>query len=273
MKTSFFSLLIILTASFSVYAQSDSAADNKTQFKLSINYNSGLNYYGRTDSLQSRGIFPMAELWITPKFYINAAPVFIHNTMSSLDYAGTVTTVGYQFSTSKWLGNIYALKPFYKQNSELVQSALKAQSGMSLTFLNKIVNLTAGTDIKLSDKTDYGASGGLDHIIRIQAGEKSVLVIDPSVYTYAGTQQFTNTYYQKKTKNFLLHHTTQMQQITEKVNRFNILAYELSMPVIVAHSNWQLILTPAYILPQNLIAGAEQGRNMFYTTAAVKYTF
>src|SRR5215211_4525068 len=48
----------------------------KTKFKLSVNYNSNLNYYGRTDSLKSTGVFPLAELWFTPKVYVSAAPIF-----------------------------------------------------------------------------------------------------------------------------------------------------------------------------------------------------
>src|SRR5215510_13875984 len=80
-------------------AQSDSAAEkNSTQFKLGVFYNSNLNYYGRTDSLRSSGVFPLAELWFSKNFYVNAAPVFINNETASMQYAGTVTTIGYQFN-------------------------------------------------------------------------------------------------------------------------------------------------------------------------------
>src|SRR5687767_4698886 len=156
--TLFIGVLISTFPAFSQTIEGESE-QQKTTFKLGINYNTNLNYYGRTDSLRSSGFFPLAELWFNESFYLNAAPIFVSNTISSFDYAGTVASAGYQFnSENKWLGNIYFLKPFYKDNSQLVQSALKAQAGMTLTWHDKAINLTGGADVKFSDKTDYGAT-------------------------------------------------------------------------------------------------------------------
>src|SRR6188768_412496 len=87
---------LLCSAFFTASGQKDSTIETKPQFKLSLNYNTGLNYFGRTDSLKSSGFFPMAELWITPDFYMNAAPIFVNNAVQSLEYAGSVATVGYQ---------------------------------------------------------------------------------------------------------------------------------------------------------------------------------
>jgi hypothetical protein len=270
-------LLVLFLSVHSTFAQSDSTQKNKTQFKFGLNYNTGLNYFGRTDSLKSTGFFPLAELWFTPDFYINAAPVFVNNKVQSFDYAGTVTTAGYQHVSDKWITHIYVLKPFYKQSSQLVQSALKAQTGINLSFLNKVINITAGADTKFSNKTDFGATAGLDHIIRAPLKNNSALVVDPSFYLYAGTQNFTNSYYQKKPGFLLFPGST--QQITESVQQFNILSYEISAPIIYVKDKWQVLLTPSYVLPQNLISVpgrpdlSERGRNMFYATIGVKRGF
>ena len=98
-------IIIMLSTGFNgLRAQSDSTGKSKIKFKLSANYNSNLNYYGRTDSLKSSGFFPMAELWFNDNFYFNVAPVFVHNASTQFDYAGTVATIGYQFfSTEKTL--------------------------------------------------------------------------------------------------------------------------------------------------------------------------
>lgn len=258
-------------------AQSDSTEKQKPKFKFGINYNSALNYYGRTDSLRSTGIFPLAELWFSKDVYINAAPVFVNNAAQSFDYAGTVTTLGYLHVTDKWITNLYVLKPFYKQSSQLVQSALKAQTGAGFSKLNKIINITAGGDLKFSDEIDFGATAGLDHLIRKELKNKDVLVIDPSFYAYAGTQNFTNTYYKKKTGFLLFPGNT--EQVTEEVKKFNILAYEFSVPLIYSKNKWMALLTPSYVLPQNLVTIpnrpnlSERGKNMFYATAGIKYTF
>src|SRR6266542_651536 len=108
-------IILSLFISQVALAQSDSTEKQKPKFKLSINYNSGLNYYGRTDSLKSTGVFPLAELWFTKDVYVNAAPVFVNNAVQSMEYAGTVKSLGYLHVTDKWISNLYLLKPFYKQ--------------------------------------------------------------------------------------------------------------------------------------------------------------
>jgi len=272
-----FLLLVGLLICLLSWAQSTEAEQKKpTQFKIGLNYNSNLNYYGRTDSLRSSGSFPLAELWFNESFYINAAPIFVNNKIASFDYAGTVTSAGYLFnSENKWLGNMYLLKPFYKENSELVQSALKAQAGMTLTWMNKVINITGGADVKFSDKTDFGATAGIDHIFRSQLDDKSVLVIDPSVSLNAGTQQFTKSYLKKAAGPLPFPGNEQL--VTESAQRFSILSYELSLPVVFAKGKFQLLITPAYVIPQNLITIenrpdlSERGKKMFYTTFGFKF--
>ncbi len=149
MKQFIFILSFIVFANSFVQAQNEDSTQSTTaQFKISFNYNSGLNYYGRTDSLKSTGVFPLAELWVTQNFYLNAAPIFVNNKVQSFAYAGTVATAGYQHLSEKWLTNLYVLKPFYKEDSKLVQSALKAQTGLTVSRLNKILNITVGADAK-----------------------------------------------------------------------------------------------------------------------------
>lgn len=271
-------LLFILAGHFSTGQSQPADEKKKTEFKISANYNTGLNYYGRVDSLHSSGFFPLAELWFNENFYINAAPVFVNNTAASFEYTGTITSVGYQFnSNNKWLGNIYLIKSFFQESSELVQSALNAQTGMTLTLLNKLLNVTAGADIKFSDKMDYGVTAGLDHVFRHRINDKSVLIIDPSVNVNAGTQQFTKSYL-KRTSGFLFFPGSE-QVVTESAEKFNILSYEFSAPVIFATGKLQLLLTPAYVIPQNLliIEGrpdlSEIGEKMFYATIGAKVRF
>jgi hypothetical protein len=271
-----FFLLLFIFCSPAVEAQTDSTS-KKLQVKLSLNYNSNLNYYGRTDSIRSNGAFPMAEIWFTPKFYVNAAPIFVSNKLATFDYAGTVATVGYQNLTDNWLTNMYLLKPFYEQNVRLVQSALKAQSGITISRLNKILNVTTGADVKFSDRTDLGATFGLDHIYRKSLKNGAVLVVDPSAYVYAGTQNFSRTYRRKKAGIAIL--PGGEEEVTESVKQFNILAYEVSVPVVYGRGKWQAMFTPAFVLPKNLVTVqgrpdlSETGSNTFYTTLTVKHTF
>lgn len=268
-------ILILLCCISVAHAQSDSAA-SKFGFKFGAYYNSNLNYYGRTDSLTSSGIFPMAEIWFNNKFYINAAPVFTHNNVAGFQYAGTVATAGYIYNNGKSAGHIYVMKPIYKDNTQLVQSALKAQAAMSFTWLNKIINLTGGADIKFSDNADYGMTAGADHIFRKKLPGNAALIIDPSVYLYAGTQQFSQTYREKTGLPIL---PGPDRVTTKNVKAFNILSYEFSAPIIYNRGKWMLLATPAYVIPQNLIIVenrsdlSEKGKNLFYITLGSKISF
>ena len=269
---------LLLGSFFTASAQTDSTKKIKPKVKLSLNYNTGLNYYGRTDSLKSSGFFPLAELWITPTFYVNAAPIFVNNPLQRFEYAGSVATIGYQKVTEKWITGAYLLKPFYKERSELVQSALKAQSGANISYLNKYINLNIGGDVKFSDKVDFGATGGIDHLIRKRNKDKSVWVFDPGFFVYAGSQNFQRSYYKKNNTGFLLF-PGNSELVTEEVSQFSILAYEATMPVVYAKNKWTFVATPSYILPQNLVTVAgrpdlsERGENMFYATLTAKYSF
>jgi hypothetical protein len=265
--------LVVLLACTSFFSQAQQDSLPAFNFKIGVYYNSYLNYYGRTDNLHSSGFFPMAELWFKRKFYINAAPIFTNNSVSGTQYAGTVTTAGYLVKNSKSSTHIYLAKPFYKDNSQLVQSALKAQMAASFTKLNKIINFTMGADVKFSGSTDYGANAGLDHIFRKQFPGNFVLVIDPSFYAYAGTQRYTQTRYEKN--GFLLFPGIE-KEITEEVKKFNLLSYETSVPVILAKGKWMLLATPSFVIPQHLVTVperpdlSESGKAMFYITAGAK---
>jgi len=271
-------MILFLSALPVLKAQQDSATKSEVKFKAGVFYNSNLNYYGRTDSLRSTAVFPLAEIWFNKKFYINAAPVFVNNAITSFDYAGTVATAGYQAKSEneKWLTHIYITKPFYESSSQLVQSALKAQFNTNFSWLNKVININFGGDVKLSDKYDFGLTAGVDHLFRHSFEQDWKLFVNPSAYINAGTQRFTSTYYKKS--NFLFFPGVE-QQVSEEVNKLNILSYELSMPLILAKNKLQVIIIPAYVIPQNLITVqgrpdlSERGREMFYVTAGAKINF
>lgn len=275
MRTVFHKIVVAAFCSISIAVQAQTDSTNKVKFKFGTFYNSHLNYYGRTDSLRSSGFFPIAELWVKNRFYINAAPVFTSNPVAGFEYAGTVATAGYLYSNTKSSVHLYFVKPIYKDNSQLVQSALKAQLAGSYTWLNKILNVTAGADVKFSGNTDYGATLGIDHIFRKRISGNSILVIDPSVNVYAGTQRFTQTRYEKN--GFLIFPGVE-QAITEDVKKISILSYEFSMPVIYSKGKWMLLLTPAYVIPQNLVTVpnrpdiSEKGQRLFYVTVGAKVT-
>ncbi len=264
---------LFLSIALILFVQFANAQDSlqKSSFKISINYNSNLNYYGRTGSLQSSGVFPLVEYWLKKGFYVNVAPIFVNNAMESMNYAGTVATAGYLHTNDKMFFNLFVSKPFYPETSQLVQSAIKIQSGVSYSFLNKILNVTAGGDVKQGEETDFGLMAGVDHLYRKEFSNNSILAVNPAFSVNAGTQRFTKTYFRKSSFLFFPD-----QQVTENVKKLNVLAYEFSIPVIFGKGKFQFTATPSYIIPQNVIKVegrpdlSEQGERMFYLTTSAK---
>lgn len=237
-------------------------------------YNSGLNYYGRVDSLKSKGICPFIGLSLKNGLYVSSTFVFVENSLQS-QYAATLLEAGYNFggndAANHWSGNLAVSRFLYQPQTDLVESVVKEMASASITRLNKIANLTLTASARWSSQVDYNGQAGLDHIIRIPNvfSKKGVLVFDPTATVSAGTQNFTTTYYQEKQFLFI---PVQQQQISATSRQFNLLAYELSCPIVYGLGKIRLMLTPAYVLPQNIIAGAELGSNLFYMSALIKVT-
>jgi len=256
---------------FTIIINTARAQDSLTHLNIGVTANSGLNYFGRVDSLHSSAVIPFIGVSFKNGLYLNANVVFIHNKLQS-EYAATLVEGGYNFRNRKnsWAGNISTTRFFYQDNTDLLQSAVKQSITASVTQLNKIVNITLGGDVKFSDQADPGLQAGLDHIIRwTKVFHKGVIVLDPSAYVYAGTQHFTQSYLQQK--NFLFLPAGQ-EALTKEGRQFSVLSYELSLPVVFAYKKFAFILSPAYVLPQHLLTAGE-AQDLFYTTATVKFTF
>jgi len=262
---------MVLLRTQMVFAQDSTttAEKEKTHFVCGVTVNSAMNYYGRVDSLKSKGLYPFVGVNFSNGVYVNVNFVFIHNSLQS-QYAATLAEAGYNFHNKRnsWSGSVSTSRYIYQGNTDLIQSAIKQSVTASITQLNKIVNITLGGDIKFSSQADPGAQAGLDHIIKFtRVFGKGVIVLDPSVFVYAGTQHFTQSYLQQQ--HFLLFPAGE-EVVTKDSREFSILSYEGSLPMILAYKKFSFILSPAYVLPQHVLTGSASA--LFYTTATVKFT-
>jgi hypothetical protein len=270
-------LLVLVLGAFShvSFAQNDTSIKRKNVFIASMNYQSRLHYFGRTDSLKSMGMYPTIGFETKAGFYGSGSPIFVSNALQSPYYAGTILEAGYKFpETRNFSGNVFYNHFLYEKSSEIVQSALKAQTGANFTYNNKVVNVTAGSDLKFSDKTDIGVTLSLDKLMIHLAPDSSwALAFNPTAALYSGTQNFTQTYYKKN--NIAGLPIGGQQLVTEEVQSFNVLAYELSLPVVFVKGKFNASITPAFVSPQNLVTvpnkpdQSEYGKNMFYVSASV----
>ncbi len=251
---------------------------DRTHLNLGATYNSTMNYYGRTDSIKYHGLYPFIGIAFKGGLYVNASFVFIGNGQSR-EYAATLLEGGYNFASHNghWAGNLSATKYYYQQNTDLVQSVIKGTTAASLTNLNKVVNVTLEADARFSDKVDAGCQGGLDHTIRISKvlGSNGVLVIDPTATVYAGTQHFTQTFLREQKFLFV---PMGEQTLARNSQVFSVLAYEASMPIVYGYKGLNILIDPAYILPQHVLNGNGEVMtpgtvaNLFYVTMTIKVT-
>jgi hypothetical protein len=250
------------------FAQTGDSASRKNEFSASINYQSNLHYFGRTDSLKSSGLFPIIGFQLKNGLYVQGTAVFVQNPATPLNYTGASAEFGYRFPDREHFeGNLFVSKFFYKDESVLVQSALNAQTGINLSYKNKIVNVNLGADLKFADRTDIGATAGIDHLFvkKIEGWEKAAIALMPSIAVNAGTQNFTQTYIDKGNVAGL----PVTRQRTEQVERFSILSYEFTAPVVLVVGKMNAFVIPSYVMPQNLLTNIEKGENLFYVTAGI----
>lgn len=267
MKRITFLLLLLPAFSFGQATDSQDSIVKRNVFTGSVNYQSQLHYLGRVDSFRSSGLFPILGYEFRNGIYAQASAVFVNNNSQSLNYTGGSIEAGYKFPEREHFeGNVFVSKFFYSDQSILVQSALQAQTGINLTYKNNVLNINGGADLKFSDQTDLGATFSVDHLFvsPVKEWRKSAVAIMPSATLHAGTQRFTTTHIRKS--NFLGLPVT--QQKMEQTNKFNILAYEFSAPVVLVAGSFNAYLIPSYIIPQNLVVD-EKGQNLLYVTAGL----
>jgi len=143
--------------------QADSTAPKKKiTFTTGVAFNSGLNYYGRTDSLKSQAIYPFAGITLGNGLYVFSNFIFINNVVAT-SYGATTIEAGYKFKNQKgnWRGNIFGARFFYNADVSLVQSVVKEQAGLNLAHSNKIIGIYGGADAKFSDKLILALMPGL----------------------------------------------------------------------------------------------------------------
>ena len=270
--------LIVIGLLVFINTKSQNVQDSaKNEFSASLNYQSTLHYLGRVDSLKSSGLFQVIGFKSKMGLYLNSTFIFFQNAATPLSYTGTILEAGYRFPYSKnFSGNIYYNHFLYKDKSVLQQAALKGQAGINTTYNNKVVNVNLGGDVKFSNgQSDFGLTAGLDRLFLFTGIiDNAVLALNPSAYVYSGTHN----YFQNVKKNngqgignLLGSNSSSLKQ----AKQFEILAYELSVPVVLVKGKFNAYVSPAYVMPQNLVATAgrpdlsERGSNLFYISAGV----
>lgn len=273
--------LIIIGLLVFFTARSQNVEDSaKNEFSASINYQSTLHYLGRVDSLKSSGLFPLIGFKSKIGLYLNSTFIFFQNSTTPLKYTGTIFEAGYRFPYSKnFSGNVYYNHFLYQDKSVLQQAALKGQAGLNTVYNNKVANVNVGADVKFSSgQTDLGVTAGLDRLFVLNnVIENVALALNPSAYIYSGTHNYFQNVKNSRGQGLgsVFGNGNAGSSSLQQAKRFEILAYELSMPVVLVKGKFNAYISPAFVMPQNLVTVSgrpdlsERGSNLFYFSAGL----
>ena len=126
------------------------------------------------------------------------------------------------------------------------------------------------------DVTIYSMEGAKVYYNRFTQAGSVISFKVPTFTANAGTQNFTSTYYKKRSANGI---PLPPQLVTETGKRFQLLSFEASVPIVYVYKKLALSFTPGYVIPQNIIKVAgrpdlsENASNLFYANVGVFFTF
>jgi hypothetical protein len=272
-------LMAILFSSVTVAQKTTPKTDTVKQtsvtFLLGPTYAPLLNYYGRTDSLKSSALLPTIDIeFDSLRLYVSATSIFINDKPQILAYAGAIIEAGYRFGKKlKGFGGDVNASNFFYNTTQLPQSALKEGVGTNLYYLYKYINFSASANLGFSDKTDVFTSIGINRIFK-KVKRKNTYVAAPAFVANMGTQNYTTS----ANNPSILPGIIPSQQELQNSSRFSLLDYELSMPLIYARNHVYVIVTPSYIVPENVVtvpghpAFSEKANDLFYINLTFLYS-
>lgn len=245
-------------------AQDIRKGKTRTLAAFGISYSSNLNFYGRTDTSKASGVNPSIEYWLSNSTYLSFSPTFVSDAYESMAYAGSSASIGYQKLLGDWFISAGASRSFYTGSSYLSQSVIRNQVYAAASYFSDIINISGGVDFKFSDQADIVLNGGIDHSFISRNANGSIMIIDPSIYAYAGSNYFSRSFLNSK----------YYGPVANQLGSIKMLATELSLPLMYIKDEIFLMINPSYIIPSNLINSnglKEMGGPQFYVSACLRY--
>jgi hypothetical protein len=284
-KISILSLLIIALMG-SVMAQDSTKVAKKSYFKGSISYLTNAVYGGRKDSL--------VNPYITPSIgYYNKSGFFVEGSLSYLAASGDsgidlfALQTGYDFTFGDQLsGGIYGSKYFYATSSTAIRSESKGSVGGNLSYDPGFATFSGGLDLSFSKKADINVLGAISHPFYL-GDTGNEWSITPTTSVNLGTQNYFEDYLVNRKnkvgkrmaggnksgkKGGSSSTTTITTTKTKSSSSFNLLDYELSVPITYDSKKWGVYFTPTYAIPENPIS-VPSSTGIGYETESLVNTF
>lgn len=298
-------LLFVLPIFYStvIFSQSTDEKENipavsKSYFKSSLSYLSNAVYQGRKDSAVISYITPSISYINKHGWNITGALSYSPNAgINEIELITFETGYDHKFSSS-FGANAYAAAYFYNQFSTSVQAAKNVGIGVGIDYSPKdIFNLSADAGFSVAKKPDISTTVSIGHPFYMGSAGHD-FSIAPTAALIAGTQSYYQNYYTDKKFNQLIrarqgrgrgrtNSGTTTTTSSKKINvtsgkSYNVLDYDLSIPVTYDEKKWGLFLIPVYSMPVHPLVYYEEGSlipitetltNSFYFTLGAYIKF
>lgn len=290
----FSALLLVLASCQSLMAQDELLIDSlaktgkKNTLKGSINFISNNVFYGRADTTTTPIVIPQLKVTFKNGMYISSSFYFLpSNTTQKVDGGNLVA--GYNFDlTDNLSGSTSFTKLFYNSKSTEIGSSISSTLSAGLDYdINSIITPSLQVEysfIKNGFSDDLVINGGLSHDFSKVGlwGSNDIGVISPTIEVNAGTQNFYDSYlvtkkYKITAKNLAKYPS--VAKLLNKLNKFNLLDYEFSIPVVYKSGPLILTFNPTYAITLNSLPPAISkytpplNSNLFYFTLGAIYKF
>lgn len=221
--------------------------EKESSFKVRTSYLSNYVYAGRKDSATIPYFTPSIEYNHASGLYAQASVSYLTNSnfkqdMWSIEAGFNSDTIG------KFSGSIYFNKPFYNTGSGNVQSDINWLSGLMLTYDANFINISAASNLMFGTKTDFALTLFIDQTFYIGNSQTSSFALTPSLSTFFGSTGF---YQSTKTRRRIGNLPAGSTIELRSPNKFQLLAYELSVPISFDKEKWGLFINPTYAIAVN----------------------
>ena len=288
--------LILISVLFSAnYAYGQNESDGKKSYiKIGGNYLSNAVYSGRKDSAIVSYLRPSLGYFHKSGFFVNAEISLLVNSADAGRLDEVALETGYNFSIKDKLdGGVYGSKYFYSNGSYAVSSELEGNLGGYLSYNPGFIKIGGGADILFSTGSDITVNANFSHPFEIGI-ENNSCTISPTAQINAGTQTFYRSYYKNRKFSFSSgssnsrgsgkgHHTSANSGSNKIIsfpspNGFNVLDYELLVPVQYETKRCVIYANPVAAFPVNPVSYAVDGvmqteklSNSFYAEVGIYF--
>ena len=278
MKQYLFLLIALFLVGFSALAQKTTSADTaetpKTSLSLASIYASDANYYGQTSVDRLPYVLANATLNFPSGFFLSAGAYKLINIGSGV--SGIDLSAGFDFKLSRNLSSSLSFsRSFFPDSSLFLQSANLNMASGSLNYDWQWLNTGLYVDYAIGDQSALFTTFNVSKLLDLGSiTAKDYISFEPSVEIVGGTQRITTTEEMPrnggggggplgKLINLPGNDNRPPQYREISSNSFDLLSYNLKLPVAYNRANYAVEATYQGSILSNKVEGASQKPRSF----------